>query len=339
MNLNTFDYILPKEKIAQTPAEPRDQSKLLICKKNKKIDTTFSDIAEYIPKNSVIVFNNSKVFPAKLTAKNDNNKNISVLLLKKINENTWKAIITPGVKNNKKLFFNNELQATIADTPYTEKERTLIFNHTGQDLWEKINQHGKTPLPPYIKNKKNAHQNYQTVFANNKKYGSAAAPTAGLHFTKDLLEKIKHKGIDIEFTTLHVGLGTFEPVFETNIKNHHMHSEYYEMDKKTYEKLQNAKENQQNIIAVGTTSMRVLETVFKDKKPKLSGETNIFIYPPYTFNITSELITNFHIPKSTLLMLVAAFMGTDHMKQAYNHALQHHYRFLSYGDAMYIKKS
>lgn len=340
MKTEEFDYNLPEEKIAQKPASPRDSSKLLVLENTKISDHTFSELPDLIPPNSILVFNNSKVFPAKFSAKTKEGKKISVLLQKKISNNKWTCILTPGVKNSKKLIFSKDTYATIDETPYEIKERTLTFNLSDGALWQSIEKNGHTPLPPYIKPSDNFKQAYQTIYADKNKKGSTAAPTAGLHFTENTFKKLKEKNIQTLHTTLHVGLGTFEPVYEKNIKDHKIHSEYYEMDQQTYAQLKKAKEENKNIIAVGTTSLRVLETVFQNTpNPTLSGKTNIFIYPPYQFKIVNQLITNFHTPKSTLLMLVSALAGTDTIKAAYSHALSKNYRFLSFGDAMYIKKS
>ncbi len=338
MHISEFDYVLPENLIAQKPANPRDSSKLLIVntQKNSLQDDVFRNITNYLRPGDVLVFNNSFVFPARLLGKTTQGKEIEVLLLTQISPSKWKCILSPGVKNMHQIIFSSNLNARVENTSYEEKQRVLSFNLSHEKLWSAIYREGKMPTPPYIKPSEKDADHYQTIFAQKEKRGSAAAPTAGLHFTKEIFEALTQKNIETAFCTLHVGLGTFEPVHEENILDHTIHSERYEIDQKNYLKIKKARASGKRIIAVGTTSARVLETLFSSKKQSLSGETNIFIYPGYAFTAINGLITNFHLPKSSLLMLVSALAGTQRIKKAYAHAIKNNYRFYSYGDAMLI---
>lgn len=340
MNIEDYNYDLPKELIAQTPILNRDESKLLVLDKTTgEINhTIFKNILDYLDENTVLVLNDTKVIPARLVGEKEETKAmIELLLLKDLGENIWECLSRP----TKRLhigtivsFGNGILKAeVIKKLDEGMVHVRLIYDGILMEILEKL---GTMPLPPYIKEKLDDQSRYQTVYAKN--IGSAAAPTAGLHFTKELLEKIEQKGITICYVTLHVGLGTFRPVEVENILEHHMHSEYYQMSKETADILNDAKKNNKKIVAVGTTTTRVLETIASkyNEFKECSGNTEIFIYPGYEFKGIDSLITNFHLPKSTLLMLVSALAGKDHIMKAYNSAIEKEYRFFSFGDAMFI---
>lgn len=340
MNIEDYNYDLPKELIAQTPILNRDESKLLVLDKitGKINHTIFKNILDYLDENTVLVLNDTKVIPARLIGEKEETKAmIELLLLKDLGENIWECLSRP----TKRLhigtivsFGNGILKAeVIKKLDEGMVHVRLIYDGILMEILEKL---GTMPLPPYIKEKLDDQSRYQTVYAKN--IGSAAAPTAGLHFTKELLEKIEQKGITICYVTLHVGLGTFRPVEVENILEHHMHSEYYQMSKETADILNDAKKNNKKIVAVGTTTTRVLETIASkyNEFKECSGNTEIFIYPGYEFKGIDSLITNFHLPKSTLLMLVSALAGKDHIMKAYNSAIEKEYRFFSFGDAMFI---
>ena len=342
MNINEFDYDLPEERIAQTPLENRSSSKLLVLdKKSGDIKhEVFSNIINYLNEGAVLVFNNSKVMPARiLGGKEDNHAHIELLLLKDLGNDTWECLSRPQKRlheNTIVSFGDGLLKAQVISL----EDEGIVHVKLIYDgiLYEILDKLGSMPLPPYIHEKLKDKDRYQTVYA--KLPGSAAAPTAGLHFTNELLEELKSKGVIITFVTLHVGLGTFRPVMEENILDHKMHSEYYEMTKETADILNKAKDENRRIISVGTTSCRTLETIaskndgrFKEEK----GNTDIFIYPGYTFKAIDGLITNFHLPKSTLLMLVSALSSKEIILNAYNEAIKNDYRFFSFGDAMFIK--
>jgi S-adenosylmethionine:tRNA ribosyltransferase-isomerase len=334
MKIEELDYTLPKELIAQFPASPRDHSRLMVIdKKSKKfLHKYFFDLPDLLNANDVLVFNKTKVFPARVFGKKETGGKVEILLLKNINENTWEALTKPGLKLGQKILFDKFSGIVINQE---NKVSILKFNLSYLDLLKHLEKIGKTPLPPYINSKekeKNLREKYQTIYA--EKLGSAAAPTAGLHFTENLIQKLKEKGIQMEFVNLHVGLGTFEPVNEENLEDHKIHEEYFEVEKDTFKKIIDAKKIGKRIIAVGTTTTRVLETITPQK---LSGNTNLFIYPPYKFKLVDGLITNFHLPKSTLLALVYAFAGKNLTQKAYTEAVQKKYRFFSFGDAsLYI---
>ena len=341
MNLDLFDYNLPEELIAQTPLEKRDEAKLLVLDKvtgeieHKK----FYDIISYLEKGDTLVLNNTKVLPARLLGeKTDTHALIEVLLLKNLGENTWETLVKPArrIKEGTIVSFGDGRLKCKCTKVLDEGIRHFEFIYDGIFL-EILDSLGAMPLPPYIHEKLEDKTMYNTVYA--KEEGSAAAPTAGLHFTNELLKKIEEKGINICYVTLHVGLGTFRPVKVDDIKKHHMHSEYYNMPKEVAKKLNETKKNNKKIIAVGTTSTRVLETVMKNHNQfeESAGWTDIFIYPGYDYKAIDSLITNFHLPKSTLVMLVSALAGRENILNAYNKAVKDKYRFFSFGDAMFIK--
>ena len=341
MNLDLFDYNLPEELIAQTPLEKRDEAKLLVLDKvtgeieHKK----FYDIISYLEKGDTLVLNNTKVLPARLLGeKTDTHALIEVLLLKNLGENTWETLVKPArrIKEGTIVSFGDGRLKCKCTKVLDEGIRHFEFIYDGIFL-EILDSLGAMPLPPYIHEKLEDKTMYNTVYA--KEEGSAAAPTAGLHFTNELLKKIEEKGINICYVTLHVGLGTFRPVKVDDIKKHHMHSEYYNMSKEVAKILNETKKNNKKIIAVGTTSTRVLETVMKNHNQfeESTGWTDIFIYPGYDYKAIDSLITNFHLPKSTLVMLVSALAGRENILNAYNKAVEDKYRFFSFGDAMFIK--
>ena len=341
MKTDDFDFYLPEELIAQTPLKKRDSSKLLVLdKKTGEIEHRhFSDIIEYLEPNDVLVMNNTKVIPARLYGiKEETNAVIEILMLKTTSDDCWECLAKPAkrVKVGTVINFGDgKLKAEcirVGDEGI--REFKLIYKGI---LYEILDALGEMPLPPYIHEKLEDKDRYQTVYAVTP--GSAAAPTAGLHFTLELLDKIKEKGVKIVYVTLHVGLGTFRPVNVDDVKNHTMHSEFYEMSKETADILNDAKENGYNIISVGTTSTRTLETVMSlyNTFKECSGWTQIFIYPGYKFKAIDKQITNFHLPKSTLVMLVSALAGKENILNAYNEAVKNKYRFFSFGDSMFIK--
>lgn len=335
-----FYFDLPEELIAQDPLENRSSSRLLVL--NKKTGEyqhkTFCDIKEYLHPGDCLVLNNTKVIPARLMGKKaETGAVIEVLLLKRREGNVWETLVKPGKKAKPGTvieFGDGILKGTVVDV-VEEGNRLIRFEYEG--IWEEVlDALGEMPLPPYITHKLQNKNRYQTVYAKN--VGSAAAPTAGLHFTKELLEEVEKMGVSIAYVTLHVGLGTFRPVKEDNLLNHHMHSEFYQIDKEAADKINHAKENGHKIICVGTTSCRTIESA-ADENGKLSpccGDTEIFIYPGYSFKIMDELITNFHLPESTLIMLVSALAGRENVLNAYHIAVEEHYRFFSFGDAMML---
>ncbi len=341
MYTKDFDYYLPEELIAQTPIEKRDDSRLMILdKETGEIEHRhFKDIIDYLNPGDVLVLNDTKVIPARLIGtKEATGAVIELLLLKDTGNDIWECLSKPAKRLKKDTiisFGNGELKAQVIEKKEEGICRVqLIYNGILLEILEKL---GTMPLPPYIHEKLKDQSRYQTVYAKN--IGSAAAPTAGLHFTHELLKKIADKGIIVTYVTLHVGLGTFRPVEVDNILEHHMHSEYYVMDKTTADILNKAKSEGRRIIAVGTTSTRVLETIASNNNSKFvacSGNTDIFIYPGYKFKAIDCLITNFHLPKSTLIMLVSALAGKENILHAYNTAVASKYRFFSFGDAMFI---
>ena len=341
MKVEEFDYDLPQELIAQTPLEKRDSSRLLVMDKNtgELVHEHFNNIIDYLVPGDVLVLNDTKVIPARLIGiKEETGAVIEILLLKDLGSNKWECLSKPA----KRLkigtiisFGNGELKAKVIE----KFDEGLVHIELIYDgiLMEILDRLGTMPLPPYIHEKLEDQSRYQTVYAKN--IGSAAAPTAGLHFTKDLLKQIEDKGIIITYVTLHVGLGTFRPVEVDNILDHHMHSEFYVMSKDTALILNKAKEEGRRIIAVGTTSTRTLETIATNNNGKFiatSGNTDIFIYPGYEFKGIDCLITNFHLPKSTLVMLVSALSNKEFILNAYREAIKEKYRFFSFGDAMFI---
>ena len=333
-----FYYNLPEELIAQTPAEPRDSSRLLVY--NRQTDTVehriFRDVINYLKEGDVLVVNKTRVLPARMYAHTANGGAVEVLLLKRLDKDKWEVLVKPGRKCTvgKQLTISDELSLTVEDiTPTGERIVKFIYDGVFEEILDRV---GNMPLPPYIKKKLEDKQRYQTVYA--KTDGSAAAPTAGLHFTPELLDKIREKGVEIAEVLLHVGLGTFRPVKEEIITDHKMHSEYYEVDEKASEIINRAKREGRRVIAVGTTSVRTLESVADTNgllKP-CRGNTEIFIYPPYKFKCVDALITNFHLPESTLIMLVSALANREKILSLYETAVEERYRFFSFGDAMFI---
>ena len=338
-DINTYDYDLDESLIAQTPIKKRDHSKLLIVNKNngKYIDAYFYDIIDYLKKGDVLVLNNTKVLPSRIIGyKEDTNAKIEVLLLKRLDGDLFECLVRPQkrVKKGTVIIFDDNFKCVVEDV-FNDGITHVNFKYTGIFV-EHLNKVGAMPLPPYIHEHLKDNDRYNTVYA--KINGSAAAPTAGLHFTEELLKKIEEKGIEILYVTLNVGLGTFRPVSESNITKHDMHSEEYEITSEVANKLNNAKKDGRRIICVGTTSLRTLEAnITKYNEFKATREsTDIFIYPPYKFKSTDALITNFHLPKSTLVMLVSAFSSIDIIKNAYHHAIENKYKFFSFGDAMFL---
>ena len=340
MKTSDFDYNLPEELIAQTPIKDRDKSRLLVMDRvTGEIEhKTFIDIIDYLNPGDVLVLNNTKVLPARLIGnKEDTDAVIEVLMLKDLGDDTWECLSKPArrVKVGTIVKFSDELKA---ECTFVGEDGIRHFKFIYEGIFlEILDRLGEMPLPPYIHEKLKDKDRYQTVYA--KELGSAAAPTAGLHFTKDLLNKIKEKGILIEEITLHVGLGTFRPVEVEDVNNHKMHSEFYTMSKETANVLNIAKKDNRRIISVGTTTTRTLETIMNlyNEFKECSGWTDIFIYPGYEFKAIDALITNFHLPKSTLVMLVSAFSTKENILNAYKEAVNEKYRFFSFGDAMFIK--
>ena len=333
-----FYYDLPEERIAQTPANPRDSSRLLVYDKEKKTieDKIFRDITDYLRAGDLLVVNNTKVIPARVYAKTAHGGAVEILLLKRLDLRVWEVLMRPGKKGKigAKMTVNDELSFTVKDI--TESgERIVEFDYDGafEDVLSRV---GTMPLPPYIKEKLTDQSRYNTVYS--KIDGSAAAPTAGLHFTPELLQKLKEKGVEIAEVLLHVGLGTFRPVSEDIITDHKMHSEFYEIGKEAAEKINAAKRENRRVIAVGTTSVRTLESVADENGfvREQKGNTEIFLYPPYKMRCVDALITNFHLPESTLIMLVACLTGREEILNVYEYAVENEYRFFSFGDACLI---
>ena len=376
MKLSEFNYDLPEELIAQVPIKNRDESRLMVLNKNCKTieDKIFKDIIDYLEPGDCLVRNNTKVIPARLYGKKETGANVEFVLLKNIEGDTWEAMVRPGNKlhtgakvlfgispqtgekmckdsainkekneikkepdsvNNQK--HNQSKPLLIAEILDSTDDGTRIVRFSYEGIFNEIlDQIGLMPLPPYIHESLKDKDRYQTVYA--KYNGSAAAPTAGLHFTPELLEKIKEKGVEIANVTLHVGIGTFRPVKEKNIEDHHMHTEHYYIKKEDADKINSAKLAGKRVIAVGTTSCRTLESVADENGivKECEGDTGIYIYPGYKFKCIDGLVTNFHLPESTLIMLVSALAGKDYIMQAYKHAVDEKYRFFSFGDAMLI---
>lgn len=334
IKIEDFDYELPKELIAQEASKERDNCKLLVIEEKEVREKKFFEIADELGKNDVLVLNESRVFPARLVGKKESGGRVELLLLRRINEEEWETISRPGLRVGQKLDFG-EIEAEV--TKKEEESLRVGFKFSG-DFFRILEKIGKTPIPPYIHNENEVRirVDYQTVYANQ--YGSAAAPTAGLHFTEELLNKLKNKGVWIEKVNLNVGLGTFKTVTDKNLETGKLHSELLEIKAEVAERLNLAKKQGKRIIAVGTTTVRTLETMSDNKGNLRSGsqETNIFIYPPYKFKFVDSLITNFHLPKSSLLMLIAAMMGEE-WREVYKMAVEKKYRFFSFGDAMWIK--
>ena len=340
MSLKTSDffYDLPEELIAQTPAQPRDSSRLLVYHRDtKEIEhKIFRDITQYFKAGDLLVVNRTRVLPARLFAFTPHGGKAEILLLKRLTADTWEALVKPGkkFKLGAKFIVNEELSFTVeGDTDAGGRILKFSFQGVFEDILSRV---GVMPLPPYIHEKLKDPERYQTVYS--KETGSAAAPTAGLHFTSELLQKIRAMGVEIAEVILHVGLGTFRPVKVENVLEHKMHSEYYEIGEEAAEKINNAKREGRRVIAVGTTSVRTLETVADEKGfvTPCKGNTEIFIYPPYKFKCVDALITNFHLPESTLLMLVSSLCSREEILQVYETAVEQKYRFFSFGDAMLI---
>ena len=339
MKTSEFDFELPENLIAQVPLENRSESKLLVLSKNNgKIEhKNFNNIVDYFKKGDVLVRNNTRVIPARLFGtKLETNAHVELLLLKQ-NKDTWECLVGNAkvVKLNTVVSFGNGILK--AKCLEVKEEGIRIFEMIYEGVfYEILNELGQMPLPPYIHEKLNDKERYQTVYA--KELGSAAAPTAGLHFTDSIFNQLKNKGVTIVDITLHVGLGTFKPMKTQTIEEHHMHSEYYAMSKETADILNDAKTNNKRIISVGTTSTRTLETIFNTYNcfKECSGDTNIFIYPGYQFKAVDCIITNFHLPKSTLIMMISAFASKEYIFNAYKQAIEKEYRFFSFGDSMMI---
>lgn len=340
MKVSDFNYELPEELIAQHPYDKRDEARLMVLnRKEEKIEhKVFKDVIDYLNPGDCLVINNTKVIPARLYGKKDTGAKVEFLLLKRIENDTWEAMVRPGnkLKPGSKVIFGEGLLKATVDEILEGGNRKVTFEYNGI-FNEILDEIGLMPLPPYITEaSREDNEKYQTVYA--KYDGSAAAPTAGLHFTEELLEKIKQKGVEVANVTLHVGIGTFRPVKVENVEEHEMHSEHYYIKKEDAEKINKAKLNGHRVIAVGTTSCRVLESVSDEKGlvKEVEGDTSIFIYPGYTFKCIDSLITNFHLPESTLIMLVSSLAGKDFIMKAYNEAVENKYKFFSFGDAMVI---
>ncbi|HFN2816780.1 TPA: tRNA preQ1(34) S-adenosylmethionine ribosyltransferase-isomerase QueA [Streptococcus pyogenes] len=341
MNTNDFDFELPEELIAQTPLEKRDSSKLLIIDHRQKtmVDSHFDHIIDQLNPGDALVMNNTRVLPARLYGeKTDTHGHVELLLLKNTQGDQWEVLAKPAKRlkvGSQVNFGDGRLKATIIDE-LEHGGRIVGFSYDGIFL-EVLESLGEMPLPPYIHEKLEDAERYQTVYA--KENGSAAAPTAGLHFTTDLLKKIEAKGVHLVYLTLHVGLGTFRPVSVDNLDEHDMHSEFYSLSEEAAQTLRDVKQAGGRVVAVGTTSIRTLETIggkFQGDIQADSGWTNIFIKPGYQFKVVDAFSTNFHLPKSTLVMLVSAFAGRDFVLEAYRHAVDEKYRFFSFGDAMFV---
>lgn len=348
MLLSEFDYNLPENLIAQLPADKRENSKMMVLDRNTKTiqHKHFYDIVDLIDENSILVLNNTKVMPARLYGmKEETGAKIEVFLLKQLEGKTWETLIKPSkrVKEGTIIKISNELSAKAIEKTEEDGGWIVELIYEGNIL-EVLHRNGNIPLPPYIERKlatedikKLDFERYQTVYAQDE--GSVAAPTAGLHFTKEILQKLQDKGVEIAYVTLNVGLGTFRPVKCDNILEHKMHSETFEITEETARKINEAKAKGKKLVAVGTTTVRTLETAYQ-KYGCIKGchdHSELFIYPPYEFKVIDELITNFHLPKSTLLMLVSALAGKDFIFKAYNEAIENDYRFFSYGDCMFIR--
>lgn len=340
MKTSDFYYDLPKELIAQTPVEPRDSSRLMLLDRNTgEIDHKhFYDIIDSLNPGDLLVANDSRVLPARIYGiKDETGARVEFLLLRQITGNSWEALCKPGKKAKEGTSFtfgDGLLRATVAEVK--DDGNRIVDFECDENFFSTLDKIGQMPLPPYITEELKDKERYQTVYSHE--LGSAAAPTAGLHFTKELMQRIKDKGVNIAYVTLHVGLGTFRPVKVDDVTNHKMHSEHYEIPKETARLINETKKNGGRVIAVGTTSCRTLESVatfYGEIKP-CEGFTDIFIYPGYEFKVLDGLITNFHLPESTLIMLVSAFAGYDNVINAYKTAVEEKYRFFSFGDAMFI---
>lgn len=338
MLVNDFDYYLPESSIAQKPIEPRNSSRLMVLypKEERIEDSHFYELKNFLNEGDTLIFNDTRVIPARLIGNRKTGGRVEVFLLRRIDNNLWETLVKPGKKARvgEEIFFGDTLSCVIKEnTDFGGRIAEFKFNGIFEEILDKL---GETPLPPYIHEKLEDSERYQTVYAREK--GSAAAPTAGLHFTKEQFEELKEYGVNLGFLTLHVGLGTFRPVKAENIEEHKMHKEYYVLPEDTAKLIMETKAKGKRVIAVGTTAMRTMEAAATGigKIEGKSGATEIFIYPGYEFKIVDALITNFHLPKSTLLMLVSAFAGREFMLKAYERAVKTGYRFFSFGDAMFI---
>lgn len=340
MLLSDFDYNLPEELIAQTPCQKRDHSRLMVLnRKDKSISHKhFYDLKQYLKKGDTLVFNDTKVIPARLIGhRAKTGGKVEVFLLHRTEGNRWETLVKPGKKAQlgNIIEFSDELACEVVDhTDFGGRIVEFKFDGIFEEILDRL---GETPLPPYIHEKLADKNRYQTVYAREN--GSAAAPTAGLHFTKELLTEIKEMGVNLAFVTLHVGLGTFRPVNVDNIEDHVMHKEFYHIEKDAADIINNTKKNGGRVIAVGTTSIRTLESAAQEDGTIIptAAETGIFIYPGYKFKIVDAIVTNFHLPKSTLIMLISAFAGREYVLSAYEEAVREKYRFFSFGDAMFIE--
>jgi|WetSurMetagenome_2_1015567.scaffolds.fasta_scaffold145610_1 S-adenosylmethionine:tRNA ribosyltransferase-isomerase len=339
MQISSFDYDLPPEFIAAEPVYPRDACRLMVINRDKgTIDhRSFFELPGLLRPTDVLVFNDSKVIPARILFRHGNKK-VEIFLTKRLDDGKWLAIGKPGkvLEKGAKFVISDELSAEITDV-MPDHQRVVDFSMKGPEFDAILNKVGSTPLPPYIKNSQSSAEDYQTVYARER--GSVAAPTAGLHFTESLIEKLKEAGVSVEFVTLHVGLGTFLPVKTDIAEEHKMHTEYFNISDDTCKRLNAARKAGRRIIAVGTTAVRVLESSFdaaRGFRPGF-GETDIYIYPGYKWKCVDALITNFHLPKSTLLLLTCSFAGKDFVMKAYGEAIKKKYRFFSFGDAMFIE--
>lgn len=341
MKTSDFYYDLPEELIAQTPVEPRDSSRMLVYDRSKKeiLHRHFFDVIDYLNEGDTLIVNDSRVLPARIYGtKIPTGANVEFLLLKQKEEKVWETLVKPGKKartGDKFSFGDGIMTATVIDV--LEDGNRIVQFECENNFFETLDKIGQMPLPPYIHEKLKDKERYQTVYSHE--LGSAAAPTAGLHFTKELMKKIKDKGVNIGYVTLHVGLGTFRPVKVDDVTTHKMHSEHFEVPKETADLIRKTKENGKRVIAVGTTSCRTLESVAQKHGEVVScdGWTDIFIYPGFEFKVLDGLITNFHLPESTLIMLVSAFAGYEETMEVYKTAVEEKYRFFSFGDSMFIK--
>ncbi len=340
MRVDEFDYELPEELIAQIPLDQRDHSSLLVLhRQDGRVEhRNFYHILDYLNEGDLLVLNDSKVIPARIFGtRAETGGVVEVLLLKALEENVWEALAKPGkkAKPGQVIEFQGKMTGTVLEI-LEDGKRKIRFDHDASSIYEVLDRIGKMPLPPYISAQLKDQDRYQTVYA--RELGSAAAPTAGLHFTDELLSAVRSKGVGVAFVTLHVGLGTFRPVKAEEIKDHVMHSEHFHIPDETIKMIESAKKNGKRVIAVGTTATRTLESGFDSSLNciRQSGDTDIFIYPGYQFNVIDGLITNFHLPKSTLMMLVSALAGKDKIMNAYRTAVEKKYRFFSFGDAMFI---
>ncbi|WP_077308440.1 tRNA preQ1(34) S-adenosylmethionine ribosyltransferase-isomerase QueA [Terribacillus halophilus] len=341
MDIQDYDFHLPEELIAQTPLQDRTSSRLLVLNKEAQSmeHRHFANIGDYLHPGDCLVLNDTRVLPARLYGiKSDTGAKCEILLLKQVEGDSWEVLVKPAkkVKVGTELSFGDGKLTAVCKELLEHGGRIVEFHYEGI-FYEVLDQLGEMPLPPYIKEQLPDQERYQTVYA--KEQGSAAAPTAGLHFTNELLASLQEKGVEIAFITLHVGLGTFRPVSVESIEEHEMHAEFYQMSQETADQLTRIRENGGRIISVGTTSTRTLETITRDNDGKFaaaSGWTDIFIYPGFTYRAIDGLITNFHLPKSTLIMLVSAFAGRDFVLEAYRTAVEERYRFFSFGDAMLL---